>query len=330
MTYYSTGFKARTDRDNRTVNYYADLFGHGNSPEPDRLRKKIRKQRNPQLFRPQGAISPSEIPADKAPPAIQAAFEETFGADAKNGDVILFLHPFFKRWTIGQHWRIRDKAANVVLDHFVRPIWRAEQPPIAGELPLDYRGNREMAHLRGQTGEYREPNKLDFIWIVLNLSHRRMRELAPASCDTVEKANQWAATKVNDNLDAQEEALERQVDCEREAAIHDWVSHNARLMINYRSRLEGSMQRTQSVPEALDKPTEDYTFEANGHKTEIEARHVAVKRDGYSYRARKGTEAAKEIEAEKANQVVVKYERQADGLEARRRRHRAQTGVRTL
>jgi hypothetical protein len=314
MTFLATGLKSRLDRDNRTVEQYKDLFSWSNNPDRA-MRKSVRKQRNPAMFRPQGAIATHEIPADQPPADVLAAFNDTFGNDAKTGAVRLILHPFFRRWTMVQKWRLRDKHTNEVVGEYWRPCWMAMKPAEARKIPIDYLGDPEKEHLAGVAGEYREPNKLDFLWIVENVGLRRIRDRAPASCDTVEKANRWAATQVNENLSKQDDDLERSAKSDRESQIHDHVSYYARLYKNYWNRLRGAAQRTMSTATIDVKSDKDTVVEVMGHSVPVESKYAVAKRDGYSVRARKGTAAAAEMVAEnaaveeRANRILEDHER---------------------
>lgn len=320
----------KTKRENGNVYYYEELFSW--SHNPDRvLRKRVRKERNPWMFRPHGALATHELPTTEPPVDVKAAFEQTFGNDAKTGAVRLVLHPFFNRWTVVQKWRLRDTKSQMVVDEHWRIVWMAAFPAIEGELAVDYRGVPEKEHLKGQVGAFRMPNRLDFEWIVQNVSHRRIREMAPNRCDTEEKANQWAATKINEILEEQEAELERDTKRQRHDFIRDHFSYYARLYVDVFGRMMGSGgTRTASYATTETKASKDSTFECNGVEVPIEARFVKVQREGYSVRARKGTRLGDEIVQEKTERVLARADHLiADGLR-RRRAQQAARGVRSL
>ena len=320
MTVLARDFLRKTKLDHKVVNHYADVFSWRSNPDRT-MQRIIRKARNPWLFRPDGALRADEMPSEKPPVDIQAQFEEVFGRDAKSGTVQIILHPFFKRWTIVQKYRLKNRESGLYVGHFWRVVWMAMDPAKDRVLPRDYQGNDEMEHLAGVIGEYRLPNKLDFIWIVKNTGREKIREKAPARCDTVEKANAWASSMINENLEREEhDAIEREVRCEREAMIHDWCSYYARLHINVVNRIFGAAQSTWSLNTVELKPTKTDTVEVMGHSVEVAPRYTSVKRGGYTVRAKLGTGAAYEIEQEKASNraredarldnLIADYERQ--------------------
>ena len=98
------------------------------------------------------ALRRSETP----PPEVAAAMKDILGDRCQ--DLKLVIHPLLKRWTLFE--RVKDPKSGQTSCWAVVTVFQEE--PKEGHLPQDLRGNKWTAHLTGQIGEFRLPNRRDF------------------------------------------------------------------------------------------------------------------------------------------------------------------------
>lgn len=94
--------------------------------------------------------------SERPPPEVEAAMKDILGDRCK--DLKLVIHPLLKRWTLFE--RIRDPKSGQTACWGIVTIFQEE--PREGYLPQDLRGSKWLAHLTGQIGDFRLPNRRDF------------------------------------------------------------------------------------------------------------------------------------------------------------------------
>lgn len=224
------------------------------------MRRSVRKALHPEIFR--HAYTADLLGNEKPPVHVQAACEELLG---KEPDVLVRLHPLFKRWCVWEraHFREHGHAYTIVsLLH--------ETPESEEALPSDFLGVPHLKHLHGLIGEYRLPTRVDFVEIASTVDRRR-----------------FTTDQIEENLNAYDLAEERAVECEREARIHDFTSYSwqaAQLDANQQS---GACQKPWSLDTIRLKEGD---------------RYIIQERNGFRVRAKAGTRAGDELEAEIAEE----------------------------
>ena len=210
---------------------------------------------------------------DEPPDHVKAQFEDVFSSRARCGDEVVLklrMHPILKRWCLYEKVRNDNNT-----EHLWQVVWACSDDAEEGVIPKDYQSDPRLHHFAGLIGEYRVPDKADFV--------------------EVEKFDQLKYGALNVfGMEAERVAQElASSESDFESFTHDFVSYYGRQFIDDINQMYGSGQHMMAVMNDLsEKVSRNPKFWKIEH------------RNGYSIRTRRTRDEWKQLIKDEVREMI--------------------------